>query len=163
MGATRPSHGGGPGAARASMGKIVKTTNEEKNEAVKKLWHEAAVQSQREVGLFILKNLILLNGGGIVLLLTLLGSASSDAAFIVNVTSIKASACYFSIGLISALATAVVSYATVLFSNPYSGKSEIPFVGLKWVEPAYFLLGILSMGAFIFAIIKVVSGVSEIT
>jgi hypothetical protein len=134
--------------------------NEIRVDEVSKTWHESALQNQREIGLWILRTLILLNGGGVVLLLTLLSSSSNEAAFIVEVSAVKFSAMGFLIGLAITFLLAAAGFATALYSNPYSGTADIPLLGHKWVELAYFIFGLASFVAFAGSVWLVVNGVS---
>ncbi|WP_299151376.1 hypothetical protein [uncultured Tateyamaria sp.] len=123
-------------------------------------WHNANVQNQREIGLYIVKTLILLNGAGIVLLLTLLSAATSEAAFVVAVSAMQQSALGFLLGIVFALVTATSAYAVALYSNPFTGETEIPVLGNKWVEPGYFISVLGSIACFVCAVLIIISGVS---
>ena len=123
-------------------------------------WFDAHLKASHDMGVFILRNLLLLNGGGIVLLLSLLGSVSADGAFHVSVSSLKISASFFLIGIVSALLAAILAYAVSLFANSESGQTNIPGIKHTLVEPGYFVFGGSSLLAFIAAVVFVINGIS---
>ena len=121
-------------------------------------WHNSALQNQREIGLWILRNLVLLNGSGIVLILTHL-SSSDETSFAISIQSLRHATIAFISGISLAFLLAVIGYATALYSNPNSGKAEIPYFKRQYVEKTYFLCGIGSFMAFITAVMTIVFGV----
>jgi len=72
----------------------------------------------RELGLAFFKSLILLNSGAIVVLVTHMGTAKSDAAFRFNLNAIKSSMTVFLIGIVLIMTSLLISYIYTALS-PY--------------------------------------------
>ncbi len=70
----------------------------------------------RELGLAFFKSLILLNSGAIVVLVTHMGTAKSDAAFSFSLIAIKFSMAAFLIGIVLILVSILISYVYTALS-----------------------------------------------
>ncbi len=81
------------------------------------------LEQTNALGLAYLRTMILLNGGGLLALLTYLGNASAQTAVSIPLTHIKFAMTCFLIGIVSIMVTLLVSYSFTA-TNPQTSYSQ---------------------------------------
>ena len=120
-------------------------------------WYRSNVQIVRELGLLAVKTLITLNSGAFVVLLTFVGNAAAQSAFVVPIEPLKLAMFCFLAGIISAFFVIAFAYVNNMLMNPFDDSKG---VGDGKAVLVYLLLSGFSLVAFTFGVYSVVSAVN---
>ena len=120
-------------------------------------WYRSNVQVVRELGLLAVKTLITLNSGAFVVLLTFVGNAAAQSAFIVPIEPLRLAMFCFLVGIISAFLVIAFAYVNNMLMNPFDDSKG---VGDGKAVLVYLLLSGFSLTAFTFGVYSVVSAVN---
>lgn len=120
-------------------------------------WYKSNIQGTRELGFFALKSLITLNSGAFVVLLTFIGNAQAQAAFVVSVGRIQSAMYSFLAGISFAFIVVALAYVNSIMLSPYDSSRGLPD---KLAIPLYVLIAAISLGVFVFGVYQIASGVS---
>jgi hypothetical protein len=119
-------------------------------------WYRNNVQFTRELGLFALKTLITLNSGAFVVLLTFIGNAAAQSAFVVPLEALKFSMFCFLVGITSTFIVVAVAYVNSTLLSPYDlGKGMNDKVAI----PGYIFGAIVALVAFVWGVANVLGSV----
>lgn len=106
------------------------------------------------LGLAFVRTIILLNGGGILALLTYLGNASSQTQVAISVSSIKCAMALFLTGIVSVLVGLMISYT---YTASFPKNSYAQFWN-RWIIPTNAALLLISLVAFALAVTVLLHG-----
>ncbi|MBE1291475.1 MAG: hypothetical protein GJ677_03200 [Rhodobacteraceae bacterium] len=112
------------------------------------------LEQANTLGLAFMRTIVLLNGGGILALLTYLGNASAQTQVQIGVASIKLSIALFLAGITSVLMALVISY-TFTASAPETRWSRF---WNSWIIPLNGVLALVSVVAFVAAVLSLLFG-----
>ncbi|MEJ6479514.1 MAG: hypothetical protein QNL92_12635, partial [Octadecabacter sp.] len=97
------------------------------------------------LGLAYLRSILLLNGGGILAVLTFIGNASAQTNFIISLHAIRLGLSSFLIAITAMMLALLVSYSYTA-TAPESAYSNF---WDKWIVTLNFMCGIISLLAFV--------------
>jgi vacuolar-type H+-ATPase subunit I/STV1 len=115
---------------------------------------DSRLEQANTLGLEFLRAIILLNGGAILSLLTFIGNASGNAAFQLNLDSVRTSMLAFLIGIVSVLFGLIVSYSYTATAPGYRWRVFWD----KHLIKLNALLGLVSLMAFAFGVFSLIIG-----
>jgi hypothetical protein len=120
-----------------------------------------AVQFTKEFSLFILRTCILLNGGAILAILTLLSTLVShpDAAIVIRLRDVKIALALFAAGLIATLIAGIFGYQNFLLSQKYDRAAVEHSMKRARLIATY--CGVAAVILFIVGVACVISAVAE--
>jgi hypothetical protein len=112
------------------------------------------LQRADALGLAFVRTTILLNSGAILAVLTFAGNADASRMIWFEFESIKSAMWSFLIGIASILLALIVSYSYTATAPQYAWHKFWD----HWVIPFNVVLGLLSVGAFLFGVAVLISG-----
>lgn len=120
-------------------------------------WYKSNVLWTRDLGLLAIKTLVTLNSGAFVVLLTFIGNAAAQSAFVVALDPIKFSMFCFLAGIVSIFLVIALAFINTNLFSPYDLTKGFPD---HVAMPIYVLLASCSLAAFVWGVVSVVSNVS---
>ncbi|MBC7131540.1 MAG: hypothetical protein H5U16_00350 [Roseovarius sp.] len=106
------------------------------------------------LGLAFVRTTIILNSGAILAILTFAGNADASRMIWFEFESIKCAMWSFLVGIASILLALIISYSYMATAPQYCWHSFWD----NWIIPFNVVLGILSVGAFLFGVGVLISG-----
>ncbi|MDN5786965.1 hypothetical protein [Pseudorhodobacter sp.] len=108
--------------------------------------------------MFALKTLITLNSGAFVVLLTFIGNAAANSAFVVPLDALRFAMLCFLIGIATTFVVVAISYVNSITFNPYDlGKGMSDKVAI----PVYIIGAVIALVAFVWGVARVVLSVTS--
>lgn len=121
--------------------------------------HELSRQDRANaLGLAFLSSILLLNGGGILALLTFLGNASAQTVVTIPLATIKVAMVCFLVAIAAMMLGLLISYSFTAM------PPETKFAKFwdRHIVRLNFYMGVVSWAAFIIAVLILVAGSSEV-
>ncbi len=121
--------------------------------------HELSRQDRANaLGLAFLRSILLLNGGGILALLTFLGNASAQTVVTIPLATIKVAMVCFLVAIAAMMLGLLISYSFTAM------PPETKFAKFwdRHIVRLNFYMGVVSWAAFIIAVLILVAGSSEV-
>jgi hypothetical protein len=117
----------------------------------------ARISGAHELGLVFFRTIILLNGGAFVVLMTYLGGAKSDAAFLVSLEAIRFAMKAFLVALGAMLLALLISYLYTAMNHAVKLKKFLDSA----LIPLNVILSVIAIAAFVCGVLTLLNGTNS--